>query len=122
MKKSEKIILFLTVGIILIGCLIFQYKVILNRPPSNEEIILKKLEKLEVQINELSMKKDSVRVIINTIDREIIKNEKHYEEITNNIISQPYSMDSLFITDFVDRFIETEGYKYNLYPIRETEY
>lgn len=121
MKRSEKILLSF-IGIILITFLIFQYILIRNRPPSSEEVILKKLEVIENQLKELSSKKDSIRVVINTIDREIINNEKHYEEITNHIISQPYSMDSMFITEFVDRFIETEGFKYNLYPVREAEY
>lgn len=121
MKKNEKVFFFCILGFLLIAFLIIQ-QILISKQTSSDELILKKLQNIEIELNNISNKKDSIRVVINTIDREIIKNEKHYEEITNNIIAQPSSMDSLFITEFIDRFIETEGSKYNLYPVRETEH
>ena len=118
--SNKKIFIFAI--LLLIGLVLAQYFLIINSKPSTEELILERLTKIENQLEIFSSKKDSVRVVIQTIDKEIIRNEEHYKEITNNIITQPSSMDSLYITNFVDRFIENEGARYNLYPVREVEY
>lgn len=74
-------------------------------PDSTDSVLLQKIEKLENKIDSLSIKKDSIRTVIITVDKEIIKNEKHYEEVVNRIITNSASADSIFSRDYISKFI-----------------
>jgi DNA polymerase IIIc chi subunit len=63
-----------------------------------------KITNIELQINSLQPKKDSIRTVIDSTHIKIITNEKHYQEVVNTIISQPSSADNQFITDYIRQF------------------
>lgn len=90
--------------IILIGgyllCLKYLPKV------KKEDPLLQKLELLEVKLDSLSEKRDSIRTIIVTVDKEIIREKEKYYETVNNIITEPSYMDTLFISEYIKKFID----------------
>lgn len=79
---------------------------VITAPQSSEDILNSKIDNLERKLDSLSTKKDSIRTVIITVDKEIIKNEKHYEEVINTIVSQPSSVDSVFSRDYIQKFID----------------
>lgn len=104
MDRVDKLILIIGT-ILVLGLLTVQY--LHNRTYiSSDAVLIEKLDNLERKIDIISNKKDSIRVVIETVDKEIITNEKHYEEVVNNIISQPHSFDSVFAENYIKRFID----------------
>ena len=73
---------------------------------SKDEIFFEKIELLSSKIDSLAAKKDSIRTIIITVEKEIVSNEKHYEEVINNIISQPHYDDSVYISNYIKRYVD----------------
>lgn len=71
--------------------------------------ILKEINKLELKLDSLSSKKDSIRVIIDSTNYQIINNNKHYEEVVNNITNQSSYWDSMYIADYIGRFAKSRG-------------
>ena len=98
---KEKLLILITI-LIVVGLYIFAVK---NSPESIDDKILKKIESLELKVDSLSAKKDSIKTVILTVDREIINNEKHYEEVVNHIISNSHSADSIFSRNYITKFI-----------------
>ena len=74
-------------------------------PP--EDKLLERINELELKIDSLNNKKDSIRTIIDSTHIKIITNEKHYQERVNTIITQPLSVDSQYISDYIGRYIES---------------
>lgn len=71
--------------------------------------LVDKIDNIEKQIDVLSNKKDSIRLVIDTIDNEIVYNNNYYEEVTNTIMSQPSDSDAAFIRYYICRFAESRG-------------
>lgn len=93
-------------GIILIIIILgwISFNIVKNNP--QDDSLLKEIQIIENKIDSLSNRKDSVRTEIITIDKEILKNEKHYETVINNVISQSNSLDSIFARDYIKKFID----------------
>ena len=108
---NDKRILTIALIVLIVLLSIQQYVIWNFKQPSVEEQLLVEINN---KLDFLSSKKDSIRVVIAEVDKEIIKNEKHFKEVVNNVIVQPTYADSLFIIDYVDRFIEEKGFDYNL--------
>lgn len=68
-------------------------------PPNDE--LLNKISELELKIDSINNKKDSIRIVIDSTHVKIIENEKHYQEKINTIIIQSSSADSSFISDYI---------------------
>lgn len=92
--------------LILIGIIVFW--LFIARVPQNntEDLLLKKINELELKIDSLNNKKDSIRMVIDSTHVKIITNEKHYQERINTIINQSASSDSEFITDYIRLYTE----------------
>lgn len=90
--------------IILLGVLV--YITIVTSPPSTDDKILEKLNEIELSLDSISSKKDSIQTIIKQTDKQIYNNEKHYEEVVNNIITQSASADSIFSRNYIKEFID----------------
>ena len=105
MKVKVVIGLIVFILIVLLG--IQQYCIITNPRVDKNNILLKKIELLELKIDSLNNKKDSIRTIIDSTHVKIITNEKHYQERINTIITQPLSADSQYISDYIGRYIES---------------
>lgn len=86
------------------------YSIVKNSPPSTDDLILKEIQNLELKLDSLSDKKDSIRTIILTTDKEILNNEKHYEEVVNTIIIQPDSITDAFIGQYIRDYAASRGY------------
>ena len=90
---------------ILIATIIFYIKIANFSPPSN--VVLEKINQLELKIDSINSQKDSVRMVIDSTHVKIITNEKHYQERINTIITQPLSVDSQYVSDYIGRYIES---------------
>ena len=87
--------LLLCVGLVILGI----------RSAPKEESYSEQLKRIEIKLDSLYNKKDSVRTVIITIDKEINKNTKEYEKVVNSIIIQPSTTDSIFARDYIKKFI-----------------
>lgn len=76
-------------------------------PKSPNEELLKKITELELKIDSLSYKKDSIKTAIDSTHIKIITNEKHYQERVNTIVTQPLYIDSQYVSDYIGRYIES---------------
>lgn len=66
-----------------------------------EDILLQKINNLELKIDSLNNIRDSIREVIDSTHIKIINNENHYKEVVNTIMLQSTSADSSFITDYI---------------------
>ena len=80
--------------------------------PDNTSILIEKINNLEKQITELSTKRDSIRLVIDTIETKIITNNVYYEKQVNDIINQSHDSDLLFFSDYISRY--AKDHQYNL--------
>ena len=86
--------------------IVFYIKIADFTPIDKDDLLLKKINELELKIDSINNTKDSIRTIIDSTHVKIITNEKHYQERINTIITQPLSVDSQFISDYIGRYIE----------------
>jgi len=89
-------------------------------PTNKEDALLKKIAELELKIDSLNNKKDSIRTVIDSTHIKIITNEKHYQERINTVITQSFSSDSNFVTDYIRQYANKNP-QYNFSGTRETE-
>lgn len=78
-----------------------------TNPSKKDELLLKKIAELELKIDSLNNKEDSIRTVIDSTHIKIITNEKYYQERVNTIITQPLSVDSQYIADYIGRYIKS---------------
>ena len=105
MKKSTLLVILI---LFISGIIIWIYATFSNfHPIDKDDILLKKISELELKIDSLRNQKDSIRTVIDSTHIKIISNEKHYQERINTIITQPLSVDSQFISDYIGRYIES---------------
>lgn len=104
MKDKLVLSLFLIIFATIIGVYI---KLANFHPVDKESILLENISRLELKIDSLNNKKDSLRTVIDSVHVKIITNEKHYQERVNTIITQPLSVDSQYISDYIGRYIES---------------
>lgn len=102
-EKSRTILICASLILVIIGV---YWWGISNSPPPSDNEILSRLKKIESQLDSIEKKKDSVKTVIITVDKEIIKNEKHYEKVVNDIIHQPDSVNRIFTNDYIKRYID----------------
>ena len=77
--------------------------------PSKEDKLLKKITELELKVDSLNDKKDSIRTVIDSTHIKIITNEKHYQERINTIITQPDSFSELFTRQYILEYAASRG-------------
>ena len=80
-------------------------------PSSKDELLLKKITELELKIDSLNNKKDSIRAVIDSTHIKIITNEKHYQEGVTNILTQPDSFSESFTRQYLRDYASTRGYR-----------
>ena len=80
-------------------------------PSSKDELLLKKITELELKIDSLNNKKDSIRAVIDSTHIKIITNEKHYQERVTNILTQPDSFSESFTRQYLRNYASTRGYR-----------
>jgi len=106
MNKS----LLVKIGVvILVALFIWFYISIADFSPKvdKDDLLLQRITELELKIDSLNNKKDSIRTVIDSTHIKIITNEKHYQERINTIINQPLSADSEYISNYIGRYIES---------------
>ena len=92
----------LLIVIILIASMVLFYTKIDNT--DKDSILLEKIDELELKINSLQDKKDSIREVIDSTHVKIVTNEKHYQEVINTIISQPTTADYEYVSDYIRQY------------------
>ena len=97
------------IGIVVVVILfiVFYIKFADFTPEDKDDLLLKKINELELKIDSINDQKDSIKTVIDSTHIKIITNEKHYQERINTIITQPLSVDSQFISDYIGRYIES---------------
>lgn len=99
------------IGIVVVVILfIWMYLSIANfNPPNREQILLEKITELETKIDSLNIQKNNLKTVVDSTHIKIITNEKHYQERVNTIITQPLSIDSQYVSDYIGRYIESHS-------------
>ena len=95
---KDNLIVALIISILII--LICFYLKIANFAPK-EDILLNRINELELKIDSLNNKKDSIKIAIDSTHIKIITNEIHYKERVNTIINQSTSDDSSFVSNYI---------------------
>ena len=105
-------------NIIVIGVIVMILIVVLyisiadfKAPLDKEDKLLKKITELELKIDSLNNRKDSIRATIDSTHIKIITNEKHYQERVNTIITQPDSFSESFTRQYLRNYASTRGYR-----------
>lgn len=100
-------------GIIMTVLIIILYVSIadFNAPSDKEDKLFKKITELELKIDSLNSRKDSIRASIDSTHIKIITNEKHYQERVNTIITQPDSFSESFTRQYLRNYASTRGYR-----------
>ena len=108
MKENKKtIIIIIIISLLLIG---FYIKVADFTSPKTEDIFYKKITELELKIDSLNNRKDSIRTVIDSTHIKIVTNEKHYQERVNTIITQPDSFSESFTRQYILEYAASHGY------------
>ena len=92
--------------VIFILFIIFYISIADFTPVDKDDLVLKRINELELKIDSLNNKKDSIRTIIDSTHVKIVTNEKHYQERINTILVQSASADSSYITDYIRLYSE----------------
>ena len=103
MNKS----LLVKIGVvILVALFIWFYISIADFSPKvdKDDLLLQRITELELKIDSLNNKKDSIRTVIDSTHIKIITNEKHYQERINTIIRQSSSDDSSFVANYIRQY------------------
>ena len=100
--KDNRIILLIIIGVL---CFIgFQQYVILHNTPTTDDQLLEKINKLELKIDSLSYKKDSIQTIIVEIEKTIDKNHKNHEKIVNTILNNDDSANYAWAKRYIEEY------------------
>lgn len=102
----------LLVGMFLAVGIIVEINILTSKPKNDH--LIDRINELESKIDSIYSKKDSIKFVIDSTHVKIITNEKHYEKVVNTIMSQPYSSDSQYVTDYIRQYC----IKNNLFDIR----
>lgn len=77
---------------------------IIISPKSKEDVLIEKINKLELKIDSLNNKKDSLRIVIDSTHVKIINNENHYKEVVNTILSNSDSANDAWSKQYIDNY------------------
>lgn len=102
MKNNSIIILLLSIFII-IGAINLIF--INDKPIDTDNSLLGEIKNLEIKLDSLNNKKDSIRTVVFTVDKEIVKNEKHYEKIVDTIIANNDSSNFEWARNYIEKFV-----------------
>lgn len=99
-------------GVIFVGLFIWFYISIADftSPAEKDELLLRKITELELKIDSLNNRKDSIRTVIDSTHVKIVTNEKHYQERINTIITQPDSFSESFTRQYIREYAANNGY------------
>ena len=102
---------FNIIGIIVVViALIWFYISIADFSPKNkDDLLLRKITELELKIDSLNNRKDTIRTAIDSTHIKIITNEKHYQERINTIITQPDSFSESFTRQYILDYAASRG-------------
>lgn len=101
-KNLFQRISILEIKLFIVLIMLLGYSIILTR--CNSSRFEKQVLKLESKIDLLSNKKDSIKTIIITLDDKILKNEKHYKELSNNILNASDSDNYIWIEQYIKEY------------------
>lgn len=100
MRYYKGIMTFLVILILLfIG-----YWIYISKTSNKEDVLIDKINKLELKLDSINSKKDSIRTIIDSTHIKIINNEKHYKEVINTIVSSPDSVNDIWTKQYINDY------------------
>lgn len=108
---KSKLLFIITLITVFISFIIIYVKIADFSPEDKEDKLLRKITELELKIDSLNNRKDSIRAAIDSTHIKIITNEKHYQERVNTIITQPDSFSESFTRQYLRNYASTRGYR-----------
>lgn len=96
----------LTIIISVIIIIVLYWWGVSTSPPPQDAMIQEQLKNIDKKLDSLNNKKDSIRTVIITVDKEIIKNTEHHEKVVNNIINNSDSINRIWTNDYIKRYID----------------
>lgn len=100
MKKTNNVLLIIITILLFV---IYFYIITADFSPKDDKL-LQKINGLELKIDSINNKKDSIRTVIDSTHVKIVTNEKHYQERINTILVQSASSDSGFISNYIRQY------------------
>ena len=91
-------------SVIMIIVLLFSIITTIINSTETKSILDNKIINLESKIDSLSNKKDSIKTIVITIEKEIDKNNKNYEKVVNTIINSNDSINAIWIENYLKQY------------------
>jgi len=111
MKKSSNISIIIAILVTLVLIIWFYISVAdFTSPSTKEDKLYKKITELELKIDSLNNRKDSIRTVIDSTHVKIITNEKHYQERVNTIIHESDSFSESFTRQYILEYAANHGY------------
>lgn len=104
---KNKLVLAILIIVIIVLLSIQQYFIFTK--DNKDDVFLKKIELIELKLDSLNNKKDSIRTVIDSTHIKIITNEKHYQERINTIITQPDSFSESFTRQYILEYATNHG-------------
>lgn len=96
----------LTIIISVIIIIVLYWWGVSTSPPPQDTMIQEQLKNIDKKLDSLNNKKDSIRTVIITVDKEIIKNTERHEKVVNNIINNSDSINRIWTNDYIKRYID----------------
>ena len=109
--KSDKKFIILSILVLLLIVWFYIANADFTSKSTSDELLLKKITELELKIDSLNQRKDSIRSVIDSTHVKIITNEKHYQERVNTIITQSDSFSESFTRQYLRDYATTRGYR-----------
>ena len=79
-------------------------------PKTDDDKLIKKIEKLENKLDSINCLKDSIRTVVDSTHVKIVENEKRYQEKINTIITKPDSFSDSFTRQYIREYTASHGY------------
>lgn len=102
MERFDRNILLLLASFIII-ILVIQQVVIRKNSKTEFE---KKIEKIELKIDSIEKSREDIVIVIKEVDDKIEQNQNNYEKVVDSIISNPDSVNKLFIDNYLKEYID----------------
>ena len=93
--------------IVVVAAIVGLWMIFVKITPSRkttDEIIIEKILEIESKIDSISSKKDSIRTIVITIEKEIEINNKKHEKTVNTIINSNDSSNLVWIEEYIRQY------------------
>ena len=110
--NSKKDVIIVVVCIVLLLGVSFWWCSNIQVPPDKEQLILNKLDSLDLVVKQQTTIRDSLKMVLDTNTVTIKEIHKTYEKTVNTVTNQSHSADWKFLKDYLSRYnLDSTGLK-----------